>query len=60
MGADRRGVGQRLDPCDDRTMVDRGVSPLLVGRRHEIELLTEALSRAIAGEPALVLVGGEA
>jgi DNA-binding CsgD family transcriptional regulator len=41
-------------------MVDRGVSPLLVGRRHEIELLTDALSRAIAGEPALVLVGGEA
>ena len=36
------------------------VSPVLVGRRAESEVLSNALSRAIAGEPATVLVGGEA
>ncbi|MEA2341456.1 MAG: hypothetical protein QOG11_1533 [Solirubrobacteraceae bacterium] len=36
------------------------VSPVFVGRQDELDVLDDALGRAAAGEPALVLVGGEA
>ena len=36
------------------------VSPVLVGREAELAALTAALESAIGGEPALVLLGGEA
>ena len=36
------------------------VSPVLVGRDAELAALTAALDSAIAGEPAVVLLGGEA
>src|SRR5258707_558705 len=36
------------------------VSPVLVGRHHELAALTAALDAAVAGEPGVVLVGGEA
>ena len=36
------------------------VSPVLVGRGQELDVLTGALERAQAGEPAVVIVGGEA
>jgi DNA-binding NarL/FixJ family response regulator len=36
------------------------VSPVLVGRQTETEALSDVLQRVIAGEPATVLVGGEA
>jgi DNA-binding CsgD family transcriptional regulator len=36
------------------------VSPLLVGRESEFELLTAALESALAGEPGVVIVEGEA
>jgi DNA-binding CsgD family transcriptional regulator/tetratricopeptide (TPR) repeat protein len=36
------------------------VSPVLIGRRAELAALTAALDRAVAGEPAVVIVGGEA
>jgi class 3 adenylate cyclase/tetratricopeptide (TPR) repeat protein len=36
------------------------VSPTLVGRVEELQLLTAAKARAAGGEPAVVLVGGEA
>jgi DNA-binding CsgD family transcriptional regulator len=36
------------------------VSPVLVGRQTESEALSALLQRVIAGEPATVLVGGEA
>nr|WP_241518957.1 helix-turn-helix transcriptional regulator [Streptomyces sp. CB03238] len=38
----------------------RSVSPVFVGRAGELTALTEALSRANAGEPQALLVGGEA
>ncbi|MET9677195.1 AAA family ATPase [Streptomyces sp. NPDC006482] len=38
----------------------RSVSPVFVGRAGEFTALTEALSRATAGEPQALLVGGEA
>lgn len=38
----------------------RSVSPVFVGRAGELTALTEALSRATAGEPQALLVGGEA
>ncbi|MFD5324163.1 AAA family ATPase [Streptomyces sp. NPDC127092] len=38
----------------------RSVSPVFVGRAGELTALTEALSRAGAGEPQALLVGGEA
>ncbi|MEV6653236.1 AAA family ATPase [Streptomyces sp. NPDC051219] len=38
----------------------RSVSPVFVGRADELTVLTEALSRAAAGEPQALLVGGEA
>ncbi|MFF8287638.1 AAA family ATPase [Streptomyces sp. NPDC016309] len=39
---------------------NRSVSPVFVGRAGELTTLTEALSRATAGEPQALLVGGEA
>jgi ATP/maltotriose-dependent transcriptional regulator MalT len=36
------------------------VSPVLVGREPELALLSAAVARAAAGEPGVVLVGGEA
>jgi DNA-binding CsgD family transcriptional regulator len=36
------------------------VSPVLVGRDTELAALTAALDSAIAGEPAVILLGGEA
>jgi DNA-binding CsgD family transcriptional regulator len=36
------------------------VSPVLVGRQAELGLLRDSLDRAVAGEQATVLVGGEA
>lgn len=38
----------------------RSVSPVFVGRAGELTALTNALSRAAAGEPQALLVGGEA
>ncbi|WP_123455526.1 helix-turn-helix transcriptional regulator [Streptomyces sp. PanSC19] len=38
----------------------RSVSPVFVGRAGELTALTEALSRAGAGEPQALLIGGEA
>ncbi|MFF4661286.1 AAA family ATPase [Streptomyces sp. NPDC001381] len=38
----------------------RSVSPVFVGRRDEMDILNDALSRATAGEPQAFLVGGEA
>jgi DNA-binding CsgD family transcriptional regulator/tetratricopeptide (TPR) repeat protein len=35
-------------------------SPLFIGRQAELESLTGAIARADAGDPAVVLVGGEA
>src|SRR5690349_18842109 len=36
------------------------VSPVLVGRRRELDALETAYRRALAGQPSVVLVGGEA
>ncbi|MDQ0686439.1 DNA-binding CsgD family transcriptional regulator/tetratricopeptide (TPR) repeat protein [Streptomyces achromogenes] len=38
----------------------RSVSPVFVGRSDELDILHGALSRAAAGEPQALLVGGEA
>nr|WP_256096418.1 AAA family ATPase [Streptomyces sp. LUP30] len=38
----------------------RSVSPVFVGRADELDTLNEALSRAAAGEPQALLIGGEA
>ncbi len=38
----------------------RSVSPVFVGRTEELNSLNEALSRAAAGEPQALLLGGEA
>ncbi|MGW7364617.1 ATP-binding protein [Streptomyces sp. NPDC054841] len=38
----------------------RSVSPVFVGRTGELNILAHALSRATAGEPQALLVGGEA
>ncbi|MDX3576893.1 helix-turn-helix transcriptional regulator [Streptomyces sp. FL07-04A] len=39
---------------------NRSVSPVFVGRSDELDILNDALSRAAAGEPRALLVGGEA
>ncbi|MFF8829934.1 AAA family ATPase [Streptomyces sp. NPDC015131] len=39
---------------------NRSVSPVFVGRAGELTALTDALSRATAGEPQALLIGGEA
>jgi DNA-binding CsgD family transcriptional regulator/tetratricopeptide (TPR) repeat protein len=36
------------------------VSPVLVGRAREMDQLRAALTRTVAGEPSVVLIGGEA
>ena len=36
------------------------ISPVLIGRQAELDVLADAFERAAAGEPAIVLVGGEA
>ncbi|MFF3940012.1 helix-turn-helix transcriptional regulator [Streptomyces phaeofaciens] len=38
----------------------RSVSPVFVGRGDELDILNDALSRATAGEPQALLIGGEA
>ncbi|WP_406006617.1 AAA family ATPase [Streptomyces sp. NBC_00637] len=38
----------------------RSVSPVFVGRADELHTLNDALSRAAAGEPQALLIGGEA
>ncbi|MGW2049185.1 helix-turn-helix transcriptional regulator [Streptomyces sp. NPDC001858] len=38
----------------------RSVSPVFVGRADELDTLSDALSRAAAGEPQALLIGGEA
>ncbi|MEU8590038.1 AAA family ATPase [Streptomyces sp. NPDC048664] len=38
----------------------RSVSPVFVGRAEELGVLRDALARATAGEPQVLLVGGEA
>lgn len=42
------------------TMPSRVTSPIFVGRRIERSRLEEALERASAGEPSIVLIGGDA
>ncbi|HEU5332211.1 MAG TPA: AAA family ATPase [Actinocrinis sp.] len=42
------------------TVASRSVSPIFVGRQFELARLRSAFSRAAAGEPQTVLVGGEA
>ncbi|MFJ9806992.1 AAA family ATPase [Streptomyces sp. NPDC101158] len=58
------GVPRRSAPTDACAMLGavetRSVSPVFVGRAGELTALTEALSRATAGEPQALLVGGEA
>ncbi|MFE4309565.1 MULTISPECIES: AAA family ATPase [unclassified Streptomyces] len=50
-----------MDGCAMLGAVEtRSVSPVFVGRAGELTALTEALSRATAGEPQALLVGGEA
>ncbi|MDR6977513.1 DNA-binding CsgD family transcriptional regulator/tetratricopeptide (TPR) repeat protein [Streptomyces sp. 3330] len=41
-------------------METRSVSPVFVGRADELHTLDDALSRATAGEPQALLIGGEA
>ena len=36
------------------------VSPVLVGRQGEVQALSHALGRVLAGEQATIVVGGEA
>ncbi|WP_406133161.1 AAA family ATPase [Streptomyces zaomyceticus] len=50
-----------MDACAMLGAVEtRSVSPVFVGRAGELTALTEALSRATAGEPQALLIGGEA
>ncbi|WP_318207743.1 helix-turn-helix transcriptional regulator [Streptomyces sp. SJL17-1] len=54
-------MGDRMDGCAMLGAVEtRSVSPVFVGRAGELTALTEALSRATAGEPQALLIGGEA
>src|SRR3712207_6543797 len=46
--------------CDDGRVSGTVVSPVLVGRERELALLASALDRAEAGEPAVVVIAGEA
>ena len=58
-----RTVGVPLRPVtgdNPGEMGGRGASPTFVGRVEELELLEAARRRAADGEPAVVLVGGEA
>ncbi|GHF84122.1 AAA family ATPase [Streptomyces filamentosus] len=53
--SDPRGACAMLGAVETRS-----VSPVFVGRAGELTALTEALSRATAGEPQALLVAGEA
>ncbi|MGW2305097.1 helix-turn-helix transcriptional regulator [Streptomyces sp. NPDC001809] len=54
-------MGEAMDGCAMLGAVEtRSVSPVFVGRAGELTALTEALSRATAGEPQALLIGGEA
>ncbi|MEU6981754.1 MULTISPECIES: BREX system ATP-binding domain-containing protein [unclassified Streptomyces] len=54
-------MGAITDVCAMLGAVEtKSVSPVFVGRAGELTALTEALSRATAGEPQALLVGGEA
>jgi hypothetical protein len=53
----RRGPGRRDTAAE---MGGRVSSPTLVGRVEELRVLEAARVRAAAGEPAVVLLGGEA
>ncbi|MEU8758889.1 BREX system ATP-binding domain-containing protein [Streptomyces sp. NPDC048659] len=54
-------MGANADACAMLGAVEtKSVSPVFVGRAGELTALTEALSRATAGEPQALLVGGEA
>ncbi|MFF8597704.1 AAA family ATPase [Streptomyces sp. NPDC015232] len=54
-------MGPDKDACAMLGAVEtRSVSPVFVGRAGELTALTEALSRAGAGEPQALLLGGEA
>ncbi|MFI8960673.1 BREX system ATP-binding domain-containing protein [Streptomyces sp. NPDC053493] len=54
-------MSARTDACAMLGAVEtRSVSPVFVGRAGELTALSEALSRAAAGEPQALLVGGEA
>lgn len=71
-GRDALLAGGRIPPAGGQTRPDGGgwwhdenmsvivSSPEIVGRDAELELLDAALRRAVAGEPASVLVAGEA
>ena len=51
----------RADPaCQHRCVPVEVVSPVLVGRERELAQLRAALRRTAAGEPVVVLLGGEA
>ena len=41
-------------------VIRRTTSPLFVGRREELQRLTDALDRAGQGEPSLILIAGDA
>ncbi|HEY2917103.1 MAG TPA: AAA family ATPase [Candidatus Limnocylindrales bacterium] len=41
-------------------MVTRVASPVFVGRRHQLELVREALDRAVSGRATFVVVAGDA
>ncbi|MEW1611041.1 MULTISPECIES: AAA family ATPase [unclassified Streptomyces] len=55
------GAAVRQDPYAMlHTVENRPVSPRFVGRAAELDVLTEALTRAEAGEPQALLIAGEA
>lgn len=59
--AEREIPGLLSDPCGMLSSVERiSVSPVFVGRGRELSALTDALSRADAGQPQALLIGGEA
>ncbi|MGW0581283.1 ATP-binding protein, partial [Streptomyces sp. NPDC002920] len=54
-------TGAVSDRCAMLASVEtRSVSPVFVGRGDELDTLNDALSRAAAGEPQALLIGGEA
>jgi class 3 adenylate cyclase len=52
--------GGQLATPSDVLQVRLKLSPRLIGRRTALESLSEAVDRAIAGDPSVVLVSGEA
>ncbi len=59
-GARKAGAAVSV-PCDMLDGVhNTSVSPVFVGRAEELAALGDALTRATAGEPQVLLVGGEA